>query len=234
MPMTVELGEVAIKSRSELGLPDNTCLFCFSFDLNSSIHRKNPQACVEAFQKAFPSGGESLVGLVVKVHPPKKPHMEWERFKLIAAEDPRIIIVEETLSRPDLLALYSACDCFLSLHRAEGFGRGIAEAILLGLHVITTGYSGNVDFCTSPNVSLVNYRLVPVGPGDYPFHEQQVWADVDTQHAADLMISFYSQQHTQVKDRDDTIFSAEVIGASYKKHLDRIWTHTMKTRHPNN
>jgi hypothetical protein len=165
MPMAVELGGITAfasrkKARESFGLPVKARLFCFSFDLNSSFHRKNPQACIDAFLQAFPRDAcaEDAVGLVIKAHRPGKRHAAWATLKALAAKDTRIHIVERTLPRPDLLALYQACDCFVSLHRAEGFGRGIAEALQLGMHVITTGYSGNIDFCRPPDADLVRYR----------------------------------------------------------------------------
>lgn len=201
MPMAVDLGQVAAPGgrtavRKKFGLPHAARLFCFSFDLNSSVHRKNPQAVVEAFLRAFPAdkwSGEE-VGLVIKVHPPKQRNLAWNKLKALAEQDDRLHVVEQTLSRSDLLGLYQACDCFVSLHRAEGYGRGIAEALQLGLHVITTGYSGNLDFCQPPEladrVDLVRYRLIKVKIGQYPYAKGQVWANADTLHAAQCMLNF--------------------------------------------
>ena len=75
---------------------------------------------------------------------------EWHWLQARAAEDSRIVLIAESLPRHDLLALYGCCDVFLSLHRSEGFGRGIAEALLLGVDVIATAYGGNTDFCAGP------------------------------------------------------------------------------------
>ena len=206
LPMAVDVSELPANTcrravRQRHGLPVGARLFVFTFDLNSSIHRKNPQAVVEAFLRAFPAGGEhtgvDAVGLVIKVHPPKRRHRAWERLKATAAADPRLHLIEATLSRPDLLALYHACDCFVSLHRAEGFGRGIAEALQLGLHVITTGYSGNVDFCAAPEfadaVDRVRHRLCRVRPGQYPFADGQHWASPSVAHAAECMRAFLAR-----------------------------------------
>ena len=230
MPMAVELGEISTlgtrdQTREHFRLPQNATLFCFSFDLNSSIHRKNPQACVNAFLNAFPitSFNNDQVGLVIKAHKPKRRHIAWEKLKQLAARDGRIHIIEVTLSRPDLLALYQCCDSFLSLHRAEGFGRGIAEAMQLGLHVITTGYSGNLDFCHPPYVDLVNYKLVKVKKEQYPFAKHQVWAEVSVQHAAELMRSFYGKSKNKVPTKNDWLqFSAKEIGKRYKNKLSMI------------
>lgn len=243
MPMAVELGQVAFagKQRSAVrrhfGLPRRACLFCFSFDLNSSIHRKNPQAVVDAFLLAFPAAESAAdqVGLVIKAHRPKGRHAAWERLKALAATDPRVHIVEETLPRPELLALYQSCDCFVSLHRAEGFGRGIAEALQLGLHVLTTGYSGNVDFCQLPQfaqqVDLVRYRLVKVKEGQYPYAHGQVWANADVRHAASLMRKVMERFSTgqqrgpmhPVPEGGWPVFSALQVGRHYRERLEHVW-----------
>jgi glycosyltransferase involved in cell wall biosynthesis len=238
MPMAVDLGRVARRSRADFGLPQGARLFCFSFDLKSSIHRKNPRACVEAFLRAFPKGngrkaptlpsprgeGEEVpeVGLVIKVHPPRGRNAAWAELKALAARDKRIHIVEETLSRPELLALYKACDCFVSLHRAEGFGRNIAEALALGLHVIATGYSGNMDFCQPPHCDLVRYRLVKVRKGQYPYGEGQVWAEPDVDHAAGLMRQFAARPTPRKRPALDKAYSVESVGQNYRLRLAQV------------
>lgn len=229
MPMAVELGKVTAfssrkKARQNFDLPEKARLFCFSFDLNSSFHRKNPQACVDAFLQAFPSDAFAAdkVGLVIKAHRPAKRHPAWEKLKTLAAKDTRIHIIERTLPRPDLLALYQACDCFLSLHRAEGFGRGLAEALQLGMHVITTGYSGNVDFCQAPYADLVRYRLIKVKKGQYPYGEHQVWADVDVAHAAELMRNFVITSSSQPISTEWPSFSTAVVGNRYLMRLKEL------------
>lgn len=192
IPPAVELPQIGAQGRTEFGLPLRACLFLFSFDLNSSARRKNPQACVAAFQQAFPRAAvhcadASQVGLVIKVHPPTAPDAEWDSLKALQADDPRIHLIERTLDKDDLLALYRACDCFISLHRAEGFGRGIAEAMLLGKPVIVTGYSGNMAFTNEDNALLVRYVMAPLRSGDYPFGAGQEWAEPDVSHAARQM-----------------------------------------------
>ena len=139
-----------------------------------------------------------------------------------ARRDARIHIIERTLPRAELLALYKACDCFLSLHRAEGFGRGIVEALQLGMHVIATGYSGNVDFCRAPYADLVRYRLVKVKKGQYPYSEAQVWAEADVDHAAELMRNTVTQNRKRAATTDWREFSAAVVGRRYRRRLKAI------------
>lgn len=237
MPLAVQLGPVTqFKSREQarrnFRLPLTAKLFCFSFDLNSHIARKNPQACIDAFLQAFPvvnaaRAGKSHknthaeVGLVIKTSKPSQRNRAWSKLKAQASKDPRIHIMEGTLQRADVLALYKACDCFLSLHRAEGFGRGLAEALLLGLHVICTGYSGNVDFCKPPHADLVRYKLVKVGKNDYVHTAGQKWAEPSVSHAAMLMQNFVA--YPQVKrTRLWKEFSLETIGKNYLARLKKI------------
>jgi glycosyltransferase involved in cell wall biosynthesis len=245
MPMAVLLGPVEERGgraqvRKQFGLPAEACLFCFSFDLNSSVHRKNPQGVVDAFLLAFPEKdwSSTQVGLIIKVHPPKRRNLAWEKLKAVVAQDRRLHIVELTLSRPALLGLYRACDCFVSLHRAEGFGRGIAEALQLGLHVITTGYSGNLDFCAAAEfadrVCLVRYRLVKVKPGHYPYSTGQVWANPDLRHAAQCMTRFAGNlARLRSEDRTGTpphavppqgwpVFSPSEVGQRYRRRLQAL------------
>ena len=239
MPLVVEpeRGSHAMRTadarratRRKHRLPLQARLFCFAFDLNSSMHRKNPQACVQAFLRAFPKGGFSRrqVGLVIKTHAPRGKQAAWQKLKALAAQDDRIHIIEGTLPRAELMALYAACDSFVSLHRAEGFGRGIAEALQLGMHVIATGYSGNVDYCTRPEfaaqVSLVPYRLVKLRPGQYPNAQGQVWSNPSVAAAAKAMRQFVEEPPTppKVPRGGWPCFSAKVLGQAYAQRLRQI------------
>jgi glycosyltransferase involved in cell wall biosynthesis len=84
-------------------------------------------------------------------------------------------------------ALQRCADSYVSLHRAEGFGLGLAECMALGKPVIGTAWSGNLDFMTNANSCLVDYRLVPVGEGEYQYAEGMQWAEADVDHAAACM-----------------------------------------------
>jgi hypothetical protein len=84
-------------------------------------------------------------------------------------------------------SLINACDCFVSLHRAEGFGRGTGEAMFLGRLAMGTAWSGNLDYMTTENSLSVRYRLIPVGADEYPHGEGQVWAEADVGHAVELL-----------------------------------------------
>jgi glycosyltransferase involved in cell wall biosynthesis len=171
--------------RATFGLPDRKFLFFFSFDFASFITRKNPEGVVEAFKRAFPNGNDNA-GLVIKVHG-NGLFDERREWLVEQTADPRIFVVDRTLPREQIDALISLTDCFVSLHRSEGFGFGMAEAMALGKPVIGTDYSGNTDFLSEKTGFPVSYRLVAVTPGAYPGGDGQVWAEPDADHAAWLM-----------------------------------------------
>ncbi len=141
MPHPVEVGAVRA-APTDLGLPEGRYLFLAFFDFTSFVARKNPFGAIRAFLTAFPARSAERVGLVIKANGASARPSEARAF-LASPElrDPRIVVINESLDRRSLIGLIERCDCFVSLHRSEGFGRGIAEALLLGKPVIVTGYS---------------------------------------------------------------------------------------------
>jgi glycosyltransferase involved in cell wall biosynthesis len=188
MPHPVEVRAASGADRAFPELPEGRYLFLTLFDFTSFVTRKNPLGAVRAFLEAFPPSAPAPVGLVIKANGAAARPADAKAF-LATPElrDPRIIVINETLDRPSMIALMARCSCFVSLHRSEGFGRGIAEALLLGKPVIVTGYSGNMDFTSIENACIVDYRLVDVGLDEYPHAAGQQWADPDRHQAAGYM-----------------------------------------------
>ncbi|WP_169732801.1 glycosyltransferase family 4 protein [Azospirillum halopraeferens] len=226
LPMAVAVDATAGLGRRALGLPEDRLLFVFSFDVLSGVARKNPQAAIRAFRAAFPRGDEP-VGLVVKVMRASDDNPVWRAVVGEAGGDRRIRFLTGTLSRGAVLDLYRACDVFVSLHRSEGFGRGIAEAMMLGRPVIVTGYSGNMDFTVPGTAALVDHRLRRVGPDDYPYGEGQLWAEPDAGHAAWWMrrltddAGLRERLGRQGQALTVATFSPAVVGAGYAAQLAR-------------
>jgi hypothetical protein len=221
MGLPVSVQNVAPMDRRDFGLTENAYLFHFSFDLHSKTARKNPFGLIKAFQSAFPSETKQEVGLVLKVNHAKMLRGDCLKLRWIAARDPRIHLIEKPMRRPEVLALMVACDCYVSLHRAEGFGRGITEALLLGKQLIATGWSGNMDFCREPRGALVRHRMVPVKSGEYFHGEGQQWADPDLSHAAELMREI--RRHPRDVSVRASDLSPATVGARYAKRLREIW-----------
>ena len=170
--------------RAEFGFQEET-VFLFMFDPNSFVARKNPQGVIQAFLHAFP-GEDEPVRLVIKTHNAANFHEIFVSLRALAV-DRRIEFRDECMDREAVLSLVAAADAFVSLHRSEGFGRGPAEAMLLGKPVILTDYSGTRDFADAGNALLVPYTLVPVAFDEYIGVEGQCWAEPDLDVAATHM-----------------------------------------------
>ncbi len=185
-PAAVVIERSAVYGRDEFALPEEDYLFHFHFDSSSFLDRKNPLAVIEAFRTAFPSGDEK-VGLVIKSVNASHQALAYMKAREAARRDPRIKMITGSLDRDRVISLIDSCDCYVSLHRAEGFGRGLAEAMYLGKPVIATGYSGNLDFTLPENSLPVGYKLVPIERGSYPRWNGKYWAEPDVEEAAAQM-----------------------------------------------
>ena len=195
MPIPVEPLIDLTLSRSDLGLPEEGCLFLFSFDVNSTMARKNPRAVIQAFEAAFDAvERHGPVRLVMKT---SNLDSSGDLCARLADEVASVggVLIDGELSRQEMDSLIGLCDIYVSLHRAEGFGMGMAEAMALGRPVIATAYSGNTDFMTAANSAPVRFRLRPITKSDHveqpsvaPVYEPgQFWAEPDVGHAAEWM-----------------------------------------------
>ncbi|WP_237217379.1 glycosyltransferase, partial [Falsiroseomonas oryziterrae] len=152
------------------------------FDAASSLSRKNPEGVIEAFRRAF--GADPTARLLLKTQRLGEMPQEAARLAAMAA-GPNIEIRYATLDAAGLDALYDEADVLLSLHRAEGFGLSLAEAMLRGLPVVATGWSGNADFLTPGTGIPVPWRLVPAQDPQRTYdHPDQRWAEPDLDAAA--------------------------------------------------
>ena len=151
MPPCINLATETSPDRAKFGLDPTKFYFLFSFDRNSYMQRKNPLAVANAFEVAF-SDGRDDVGLIFKMSGSRNlfPKLMLE-LETAAKRDRRITIMQGDWERADVLALMASVDCFVSLHRSEGFGLGMAEAMFLGKPVIGTAFSGNTEFLTGGN-----------------------------------------------------------------------------------
>ena len=170
--------------RATLGLPSNVFIFLFIFDFQSYAARKNPLGVLEAFQQAFDDCADVL--LVIKGSHGDFAPAESGFLKRLC-QRPNVRFIDEVLPREALNVLLAACDCYVSLHRSEGFGLTMAEAMVMGKPVIATGYSANTDFMTADNSFLVRYELVEIKEDHGPYNRGFIWAEPDIRHAADLM-----------------------------------------------
>ncbi len=174
----LSLPEFERKPRQYFDLPSERKLMLFSFDMGSVMERKNPLGLIEAYKRAFRD--DDRVHLCIKVS--RGEYGDRARLKA-ACNSVGATLIDRVLPREDVLALLANADCYASLHRAEGLGLGLAESMLLGVPVLGTAYSGNLDFMTPANSYLVNATTVPVGDIP-PYPPDSVWAEPDLDHAA--------------------------------------------------
>ena len=213
--------------RARFGLPADRFLFLTLFDLNSYAARKNPGAVLDAFARAaLPASA----GLVIKVQNVAGNERDFELLQVRVRELPGTVLLTETLARAEVYALEAACDCFVSLHRSEGFGLAVAEAMFLGKPVISTDWSATAEFVNATNGCPVRARPVVLEQNHGPYAKGATWAEPDIEHAAEWMRRLHADRELggrlgrAARETIETRFSPAVIGARYRKRLESIAT----------
>lgn len=235
MPAVVEGTVRPEHGRAHFGIPVRSCVYLYNFDASSSYARKNPFGLCEAFERAFAPherGREAtLVVKCMRLH--WLPQLE-ESLRRRVAELGGVLITED-LSNEEMASLLDVADVYVSMHRAEGFGLGMAEAMRLGKPIVATAYSSNTDFCTAENSRQVGYQLVKIRDADHAFHpdmtglyrEGQLWADPDLAQAAFWMRDLFERPRERARlgaAARSTIlgqFNRQVVGDTM---LDRLTT----------
>jgi glycosyltransferase involved in cell wall biosynthesis len=186
IPFSIYIKPNNKKNRRYFNLPNNTFIFLFTFDFWSCYERKNPEAVVRAFKKAF--GMRQDVQLLIKTTHGEDLIPEMSQLISVIGGAPNIELRNTFISGEDQYSLINQCDAYISLHRSEGLGLGMAEAMYLKKPVIATNYSGNLEFMNKKNSCLVDYSLVHHrGSVTYPNSIGQLWAEPDYKHAAYFM-----------------------------------------------
>ena len=227
MPHAIDCALPDGDGRERFGLPRDRFLFLFTYDLNSYQERKNPLAVIAAYRRAFPD--EQGVGLVIKTQNPAR--NPGAHAQLVAALHglQHVTLRDDTSSRPDILRLHQACDCFVSLHRAEGFGLAVAESMYLGKPVIATDWSATAEYLDATNGLPVPYELVKLRETHGPYEAGQQWADPSVDRAAAAMRRLVdepglagrlgSAAAKTIRER----FSPSVVGQRYRQRLATLF-----------
>lgn len=229
MPLACELKLSNFLDRRHFAIRESSFVFFFMFDFTSYIERKNPFAVIEAYNRFYKKHPFADTCLVLKVNSPHERADDFNKFlSYCQSTAAPIDLIKKSLSDNEIKNLIRNCDCFLSLHRSEGFGRGLSEAMLLGKPVIGTSYGGNTQFTTPENSCPVGYKLIPVPDGQYPFSQGQVWADPDIDEAVEWMTKLFVDRDLcrrigqNARRHMRQHFSYRAVGVRYVQRLEQI------------
>ena len=229
MPLAVDLKLSSFLGRRHFGIPEDAFVVLFFFDFSSFADRKNPEAVLRAFEIVAARRPNADIHCVIKSRGGAQFDAAQAQLESrLAALAPRAQAIFGDLSDNEIKNLVRNADVFVSLHRAEGFGRGPAEAMAFGRPAIATGYSGNLDFMAPGTSLLADYTLVPVPSGAYPHGEGQVWADASPEHAAQLIEQLLDDpagaraMGQRARRHIEEEFSTTAIGARYARRLQEI------------
>jgi glycosyltransferase involved in cell wall biosynthesis len=212
--------------RRYFGIRESAFVILHFFDLSSFATRKNPQAVIAMLKILQQRKRFADVQLVLKVKKGDEDGEEW--LEAVREQVPGAVCISKPLNALETRSLLNAADCFASLHRSEGFGRGLGEAMFLGRLALGTGYSGNVDFMRRENSLLVDYQLIAVQADQYPHAEGQVWAEPDIDQAANLLESAINDpkhcREVAMRGRADVTagFSNRAVGLRILSRLSSI------------
>jgi glycosyltransferase involved in cell wall biosynthesis len=206
-------------------LPDSYN-FLFMFDFLSDMERKNPLGVIKAYRRAFDSDdGTTLI--IKTINGDHRPDRLQEVINAISGR-PDVLVVDEYLTSAQRLGLISSADCYVSLHRSEGLGLTMAEAMAAGTPVIATRYSGNLSFMNDSNSYLVGYTMVEVPENCEPYPAGERWAEPDVAEAATAM-KFVRENAPDVAARIEMArkdlrkyHSPDVVGADIARRLNSI------------
>lgn len=200
VPYTIKIDRSVLYDRKYFSLPENKFLFIIMYDFMSVSERKNPWGGIEAYKKAFGNKNES-VGLIIKVnHLPNE--KELYRLKKELQHFPNIYYITKNYARKEVESLVAVADVLVSLHRSEGFGLQMAEAMYLGTPVIATNWSATTEFMSKESACLVDYELIALAKNIGPYKRGSYWADADISQAADYMRRLYSDREFYQKVRE--------------------------------
>lgn len=211
--------------RARFGFAQDSFVFFLSFDSFSFVRRKNPAGAVRAFRDAFPN--DPGVRLVIKTQNRRRisdpaHRAEWDGIEAAMRADPRIAVLDETMDHAALWHLMAGCDAYLSLHRSEGWGFGMIEAMALRVPVVCTAYSGNMAFCNDDTAFLVGASRVEAAQGDYIFvRPGQCWGEPD-----------HAQAVAQLRAvRGDATLRDARVGAAWRNVQDRFTADAVARRY---
>ena len=225
LPYYVTAGKDENCGRADFGLPEDKFLYLIMYDTNSTMARKNPVGALDAYKKAFPVEDEH-VGLVIKMNNPKQEDLEVLREQTKGYQN--LYLIAEVLDKPKVNSLIAAVDVFVSLHRAEGFGLVMAEAMLLDTVCVATDWSSNTEFMDADSACMVSFRKVEIQETSGNYKKGYRWAEPNVEEAAGYMRrlyedpAYYDRLAKNGKAKINEVLGAQTITAMLKERLTPI------------
>jgi len=226
MPPGVPRRAAEPMARRDWGVPDGAFLFFCTFDARSVPERKNPKGLLAAFAQAAEASRTPLHLLLKVNHGAEAPELLAD-LRARTAGLP-VTLSTATVPRPEIDSLLAGCDALVSLHRSEGLGLPLIEAMQLDRPVIATGYGGCCDFLDDKTGWVVRHSLVPLREPHGPYPAGAVWAEPDVEHAAELMLRVAadrdgrSRKVEAARRRVDELYAPAAAGERIRRELDRI------------
>jgi len=215
IPHSISIAENSFEpvlKRDYFNIPEDVYLFLFTFDAESYIERKNPFAVIDAFKKAFKPEEKAMLFIkAAHLCSNKNKRKFYELLKMIKGYN--ITVFDQVLTSEQTYSLVSLSDCYVSLHRSEGFGLTMAEAMALGKPVIATGYSGNMDFMNKENSYPVDYRLIKIEEDYGVYKRGNFWADPSIDEAAKYMRHVFENRN-----------EADLVGKKGKEFIKKFYS----------
>jgi glycosyltransferase involved in cell wall biosynthesis len=221
--LAADLPERREVDRSALDWRDDELVFLFVYDALSSYGRKNPSKAINAFISAFAPDFDD-VRFVLKVSNLNKFPASQREILGLQERYPAISVIDEYLSREEVMDLMAAADVYISLHAAEGFGLTLLEAMALGTPVICTGYSGNMDFTNDTNSWLVGYEMMRTEERTGPYPEGSVWASPKIEDAIEAMRHIASNR-SEIAVKAEHAYRDALAAASLDRYAQRLDEH---------
>jgi glycosyltransferase involved in cell wall biosynthesis len=231
VPPAVDLEDATPAERRRFGIPAGSTCFLTMASVDSVLERKNPFGALDAFRRAFGGTGHGDAVLLMKLAGlDQVPGVRGELRNRIG-EMP-VVVIDQVMSRSELRSLVAMADVVVSLHRAEGFGLPLAEAMGAGRATIATEWSGNADFTSSTTAYAVPYTLTAIAQDFGPYRRGMHWAEPDLDAAAAMMRSAHDdpdgRQSLAAAGRRliREVYAAEVTGPVLRSHIERLASST--------
>jgi glycosyltransferase involved in cell wall biosynthesis len=199
--------------RRQLGIPSEAFVSLFIFDIHSTLNRKNPQGTIEAFLKTITDDRNHY--LILKINRANQSIISQHHW---LPDHPQIKYITDALTPEQLTDLYGAADCYLSLHRSEGFGRTLVEALQHGLTVVSTNFSGPQDFLNEENAKIVKWQKKVVLQGEYPDCDESWWAEPSISDAV-IKLKEARNELKLTRENRGNQYSVENLATKYRPIL---------------